>query len=155
MCRPSPASATGRGWSGVSGVVACRTSAGMPVRRAIDARTGGLDITLPSSTARLLSDWKFSVPARRSSTTERGVSTSTCVVAVAISIGRGASPGGNRLTRVTLDTATTRASPAASASPTRIPQSSRMWRPSPMCLTDATRRRRACFRAQARIVAQR
>ncbi len=61
------------------------------------SRTGALAMTLPISTARLVSDSTSLVSWRRSSTTLVGVSTSTSVVAAAIVSEREVRSGGIRL----------------------------------------------------------
>ena len=115
---------------GVSGVVTWRTLTGTFARRAMAATTGSLAMTLPSRTPRCVSAWRSSVFTRRSRTADFGVSTTTCVVAVAISSARGVSRGGSRLILATLQTATIRARSALASTQERSCQSVQIRFPS-------------------------
>ena len=80
---------TERGRSGVRGAATSITPPGIPNRRPMSSRTGELAITLPSRIARSRRLSKLFVPVLRSSIVEPGVSTTTCVLAVAIVMVRG------------------------------------------------------------------
>src|SRR3954466_7528055 len=87
--RALPESGAGAGCSRVSGAWTRSVPGARRARRSIAWRTVDPAITLPSSTARLRSDSKSFVLWRRSRTVDVGVSTTTCVDAVAISSARG------------------------------------------------------------------
>ena len=78
-----------RGRSGVRGAAISIRPPGIPTRRPMSSRTGELAITLPRRIARSRRLTKLLVPVLRSSIAEPGVSTTTCVLAVAIVIVRG------------------------------------------------------------------
>src|SRR4051794_4436504 len=99
-------SAGGADCCGVRGAWIRRTPGGRSARLAMFCCTVLLASTVPSKTVRFLSPSTLYVSWRRSSSVDVGVSTTTCVDAVAISSEREVSDGGKKLISLMLQTAT-------------------------------------------------